>query len=211
MLICARAAQNLKQKHWSEKPREAMNARDWRIFREDHRMSFKNAGPNAPLPFRSWDEMPLPPPLRAAISDLGYEKPSPIQMASMPFGLRQRDVIGLAETGSGKTAAFVLPMLVYIMGQPEMTEAVAAEGPYALVLAPTRELTQQISEETTKLSKHTRARLFLLLCLCSSHRACNALPVCVVCITLFPAQCARPVGHLCTFDKQTLSCAVLRP
>jgi ATP-dependent RNA helicase DDX23/PRP28 len=153
--------QALKEKHWSAKARETMTSRDWRIFREDHRMSFKNAGPNAPLPFRTWEEMPLPQPLRDAISDLGYINPSPIQMASMPFGLRQRDVIGLAETGSGKTAAFVLPMLVYIMGQPEMTEQVAAEGPYALVLAPTRELTQQIEEETTKLAKHTgTARIF---------------------------------------------------
>ena len=161
LLTLVGTVQNLKQKHWTEKAREAMTARDWRIFREDHRMSFKNAGPNAPLPFRSWDEMPLPQPLRDAINDLGYVKPSPIQMASMPFGLRQRDVIGLAETGSGKTAAFVLPMLVYIMAQPEMTEQVAAEGPYALVLAPTRELTQQIEEETTKLAKHTCAHFGL--------------------------------------------------
>ena len=149
--------QNLKQKHWSDKPREGMTTRDWRIFREDHRMSFKNSGANAPLPFRAWDEMPLPQPLRNAIADNGYVQPSPIQMASMPYGLRQRDVIGLAETGSGKTAAFVLPMLQYIMKQPEMTEAVAADGPYALVLAPTRELAQQIEEEITKLAKYTRA------------------------------------------------------
>ena len=134
-----------------------MTARDWRIFREDHRMSFRNAGQNAPLPFRKWDEMPLPQPLRQAIADLGYLTPTPIQMAAMPFGLRQRDVIGLAETGSGKTAAFVLPMLMYILTQPEMTEQVAAEGPYALVLAPTRELTQQIEEETCKLARHTRS------------------------------------------------------
>ncbi len=79
-----------------------------------------------------------------AIKKLGYEKPSPIQMAAIPLGLQQRDVIGVAETGSGKTAAFVLPMLVYIMKQPVMTEEVAAEGPYAVVLAPTRELAQQI-------------------------------------------------------------------
>lgn len=55
----------------------------------------------------------------------GYTKPSPIQMAAIPLGLKQRDVIGIAETGSGKTAAFVLPMLVYIMDQPAMDERVA--------------------------------------------------------------------------------------
>ncbi len=48
---------------------------------------------------------------------MGYVKPSAIQMAAIPLGLKYRDVIGIAETGSGKTAAFVLPMLVYIKGQ----------------------------------------------------------------------------------------------
>lgn len=157
-------SQVLKQEHWSDKAREAMTARDWRIFREDHRVSYRNAGQNAPMPFRSWDEMPLPAPLRAAIADLGYTMPTPIQMASMPFGLRQRDVIGLAETGSGKTAAFVLPMLIYIMSQPPMTEALAAEGPYALILAPTRELAQQIEEEAKGLAKYTGALPPVLSC-----------------------------------------------
>ena len=73
-----------------------------------------------------------------------YIKPSPIQMAAIPIGLQQRDVIGVAETGSGKTAAFVLPMLTYIMRQPVMTEEVATDGPYAVIMAPTRELAQQI-------------------------------------------------------------------
>lgn len=147
--------QVLREKHWSEKAREDMTARDWRIFREDHRISYKNAGQNAPMPFRSWDEMPLPGELRRAIDDLGHTTPFPIQMASIPFGIRQRDVIGIAETGSGKTAAFVLPMLMYIMNQPVMTEVIAADGPYALILAPTRELAQQIEEETNSLAKHT--------------------------------------------------------
>lgn len=79
-----------------------------------------------------------------AIKKMNYLKPSPIQMAAIPLGLKFRDVIGVAETGSGKTAAFVFPMLVYIMKQPKMTEEIAAEGPYAVVMAPTRELAQQI-------------------------------------------------------------------
>lgn len=78
----------------------------------------------------------------------GYKIPSPIQMAAIPIGLQQRDVIGVAETGSGKTAAFVLPMLVYIMKQPHMTEEVATDGPYAVIMAPTRELAQQIEVST---------------------------------------------------------------
>ena len=82
--------------------------------------------------------------LTCAAALQGYKVPSPIQMAAIPIGLQQRDVIGVAETGSGKTAAFVLPMLVYIMKQPIMTEEVATEGPYAVIMAPTRELAQQI-------------------------------------------------------------------
>jgi len=79
-----------------------------------------------------------------------YEKPSPIQMASIPIALRKRDCIGLAETGSGKTAAFVLPMLVHISAMPEMTRQIASRGPYALILAPTRELALQIEAEARK-------------------------------------------------------------
>ena len=87
-----------------------------------------------------------------AIEKMKYLKPSPIQMAAIPLGLQFRDVIGVAETGSGKTAAFVFPMLVYIMSQPKMTEEVAQNGPYAVVMAPTRELAQQIEVQFSYMS-----------------------------------------------------------
>ena len=93
-----------------------------------------------------------------AITFVGYKEPSPIQRAAMPLGMKQLDVIGIAETGSGKTAAFVIPMLAYIMKQPPMDETNEADGPYAVVLAPTRELAQQIEEETVKLAHFTNYR-----------------------------------------------------
>ena len=113
------------------------------------------------LPIRNWQEASLPDPLVRAVQAAGYEKPSPIQMASIPLGLAQRDVIGIAETGSGKTAAFALPMLSYCLRQPPMAgdERVASDGPYALVMAPTRELAQQIEEETRKLARFTPFRV----------------------------------------------------
>ncbi|KAL6224198.1 hypothetical protein ACLB2K_003054 [Fragaria x ananassa] len=139
-------------RHWSDKKLEEMNERDWRIFREDFNISYK--GSRIPRPIRKWDESKLSAELLKAVNRAGYKKPSPIQMAAIPLGLQQRDVIGIAETGSGKTAAFVLPMLSYISRLPPISEDNEAEGPYAVVLAPTRELAQQIEKETVKLAHY---------------------------------------------------------
>ncbi|KAK3149578.1 hypothetical protein QOZ80_3AG0219380 [Eleusine coracana subsp. coracana] len=139
-------------RHWSEKALEEMTERDWRIFREDFNISYK--GSRIPRPMRKWGESKLGSELLRAIEKAGYEKPSPIQMAAIPLGLQQRDVIGIAETGSGKTAAFVLPMLSYITRLPPISEENEAEGPYAVVMAPTRELAQQIEEETVKFATY---------------------------------------------------------
>ncbi|PSR98463.1 DEAD-box ATP-dependent RNA helicase, partial [Actinidia chinensis var. chinensis] len=139
-------------RHWSEKNLEEMTERDWRIFREDFNISYK--GSKIPRPMRSWAESRLSGELLKAVERAGYKKPSPIQMAAIPLGLQQRDVIGIAETGSGKTAAFVLPMLTYISRLPPMSEENEAEGPYAVVMAPTRELAQQIEDETVKFAHY---------------------------------------------------------
>ncbi|XP_022722478.1 DEAD-box ATP-dependent RNA helicase 21 [Durio zibethinus] len=139
-------------KHWSEKKLDEMTERDWRIFREDFNISYK--GSKIPRPMRSWTESKLSAELLKAVERVGYKKPSPIQMAAIPLGLQQRDVIGIAETGSGKTAAFVLPMLSYISRLPPMSEENEAEGPYAVVMAPTRELAQQIEDETMKFAHY---------------------------------------------------------
>ena len=65
-------------------------------------------------------------------------------MATIPLGLQQRGVIGIVETGSGKSAAFLLPLLSYVSKLPPITVDSEADGPYALVMAPTRELALQI-------------------------------------------------------------------
>ncbi|XP_059285626.1 DEAD-box ATP-dependent RNA helicase 21 isoform X1 [Lycium ferocissimum] len=139
-------------RHWSDKKLEEMTERDWRIFREDHNISYK--GSRIPRPMRNWVESKLTNELLKAVERAGYTKPSPIQMAAIPLGLQQRDVIGVAETGSGKTAAFVLPMLTYITRLPPLSEENEAEGPYAVVMAPTRELAQQIEDETVKFAHY---------------------------------------------------------
>ncbi|XP_070052131.1 DEAD-box ATP-dependent RNA helicase 21-like [Nicotiana tabacum] len=144
-------------RHWSDKKLEEMTERDWRIFREDHNISYK--GSRIPWPMRNWAEGKLTTELLKAVDRAGYKKPSPIQMAAIPLGLQQRDVIGVAETGSGKTAAFVLPMLAYISRLPPLREENEAEGPYAVVMAPTRELAQQIEDETVKFAHYLGIRV----------------------------------------------------
>ena len=135
----------LPGQHWSEKTLQQMTVRDWRIFREDFQISTR--GGKCPNPMRNWDESGLPDEIMQAIKEKNYKKPSPIQMQCIPLGLLNRDVVGIAQTGSGKTCAFVLPLLVYIAKLGRITEETAAEGPMSVILAPSRELANQIYEE----------------------------------------------------------------
>lgn len=150
------------ERHWSEKKVEEMTKRDWRIFQEDYDISYKGLSFSA-RPMRNWEEAGLSRELLEAVKKVGYRKPSPIQMAAIPLGLEQRDVIGIAGTGSGKTAAFVLPMLTYISKLPIIAGANEAEGPYAVVMAPTRELAQQINNEIIKLAHFLNIRVVLVV------------------------------------------------
>ncbi|TQV97358.1 hypothetical protein V2A60_000024 [Cordyceps javanica] len=135
-------------RRWNEKRLDEMRERDWRIFKEDFGISTK--GGTLPNPMRNWKESGLPPRLLNIIEQVGYDEPTPIQRAAIPIALQARDLIGVAVTGSGKTAAFLLPLLVYISDLPPLTESNKNDGPYALILAPTRELVQQIEKEAKK-------------------------------------------------------------
>ncbi|KAJ9473943.1 Pre-mRNA-splicing ATP-dependent RNA helicase PRP28 [Pseudozyma hubeiensis] len=135
-------------KHWSEKTLAQMKERDWRIFREDFGISAR--GGNIPRPLRSWRESSIPASILSTIEEVGYKDPSPIQRQAIPIGLQNRDLIGIAETGSGKTASFLIPLLAYISKLPKLDESTKALGPQALILVPTRELAQQIETETNK-------------------------------------------------------------
>jgi ATP-dependent RNA helicase DeaD len=94
----------------------------------------------------SFDQFGLGEPLLKAISDVGYEVPSPIQQRTIPLLLEGRDVVGQAQTGTGKTAAFALPILENL--EP------ASAGVQALVLTPTRELAVQVAEAFHTYAKH---------------------------------------------------------
>jgi superfamily II DNA/RNA helicase len=89
----------------------------------------------------NFSELGLSPRTLEAVTAAGYTTPTPIQAAAIPSALQRRDVMGLAQTGSGKTAAFVLPMLSLL----EKGRA-RARMPRTLILEPTRELADQVRE-----------------------------------------------------------------
>lgn len=94
----------------------------------------------------SFAELGLAAPLLQALQEMGYEHPTPIQSEAIPVALRGRDLIGLAQTGTGKTAAFTLPMVHRMLGGPRRTRV--------LVLTPTRELCLQVEENIEAYTSH---------------------------------------------------------
>ena len=143
-----------EEPHWTTKSLSQMTKRDWRIFCEDYNIIIRDNHTNV-YPLRNWDEINLDPDIRKAIKDMNYKEPSPIQRATIPIGIAGKDLIGIAETGSGKTASFLIPLLHYVMSQSLGLRARVHEmGPLALIMAPTRELAQQIDEECRKISKY---------------------------------------------------------
>ncbi len=95
-----------------------------------------------------FDRFDLRPELQKAVRDAGFADPRPIQVQAIPPALAGRDVLGLAQTGTGKTAAFVLPILQRLLGGRR-------PGPRALVVAPTRELASQVQADFERLARHT--------------------------------------------------------
>lgn len=99
-------------------------------------------------------DLDLPLPLMHGIADLGFQYASPIQAQSLPHTLQGHDVVGKAQTGTGKTAAFLLTIIDDLLKNPIEEERFAGE-PRALVIAPTRELVMQIADDAQALCKHT--------------------------------------------------------
>ncbi|TWI66602.1 superfamily II DNA/RNA helicase [Pseudoduganella lurida] len=97
----------------------------------------------------SFASLGLSPALHDAIAAIGYTTPTPIQAAAIPAALQGRDVLGAAQTGSGKTAAFVLPMLQALLARQG-----TRRGLHGLVLVPTRELAAQVGEAIRALVQH---------------------------------------------------------
>ncbi len=94
-------------------------------------------------------DLGLSPKVLKAVNDVGYETPTPIQEAAIPHALAGRDVLGIAQTGTGKTAGFTLPMIHKLA-----RGRARARMPRSLVLAPTRELAAHVAANVQPLSKY---------------------------------------------------------
>ncbi len=112
-----------------------------------HEIELSDVTPElAPAPL-TFEDLGLAPPLIDAVREAGYSEPTPIQSQAIPLALGGRDIMGLAQTGTGKTAAFTLPIINRLLGGPRRTRV--------LILAPTRELAAQVDESFRKYGKHS--------------------------------------------------------
>ena len=109
-------------------------------------------GTNVPKPVRTFEEASVPEFMLKEIMKAGFTEPTAIQSQGWPMALSGRDMVGIAQTGSGKTLSFLVPAVEHIVAQPELKRG---DGPIALVLAPTRELAVQIQAECIKFGSST--------------------------------------------------------
>jgi superfamily II DNA/RNA helicase len=105
-----------------------------------------------------FSDLALDPRVLQAVAEAGYETPTPIQAQAIPHALQGKDVLGIAQTGTGKTASFTLPMIT-LLGQGRAR----ARMPRSLVLAPTRELAAQVAENFDIYAKHTKLTKALMI------------------------------------------------
>jgi len=119
-------------------------------------LDLETEGGNIPAPVTDFAKMGLGPELQKRLQKAGFTEATPIQAQAIPLALQGRDLIGIARTGSGKTVAFLLPMIIHIMDQPYLRKG---EGPIAVVVTPTRELADQIYTQAKKFSKSHKLRI----------------------------------------------------
>ncbi|OXV06342.1 hypothetical protein Egran_05892 [Elaphomyces granulatus] len=127
--------------------------RDMEQFRKEHQITVQ--GKNVPRPVETFDEAGFPQYVLTEVKAQGFDRPTAIQSQGWPMALSGRDVVGIAETGSGKTLTYCLPAIVHINAQPLLSPG---DGPIVLILAPTRELAVQIQTEISKFGRSSRIR-----------------------------------------------------
>ncbi|MBO9354019.1 DEAD/DEAH box helicase [Bordetella petrii] len=117
-----------------------------------------SAAPSTDAPTPTFADFGLHPQLLQSVADTGYTTPTPIQAQALPAVMAGRDVMGAAQTGTGKTAAFTLPILHRLMPLANTSASPARHPVRTLILTPTRELADQVYESVKRYSKHTPLR-----------------------------------------------------
>ncbi|MBB3210199.1 ATP-dependent RNA helicase DeaD [Rhodopirellula rubra] len=146
---------------YSRSPRNARKSGGGRPSRfeepEDTIALLESVGPVVlPPEMDSFDELDLSPVMRRAIAKAGFTKPSPIQASLIPYALEGADVIGQARTGTGKTAAFSIPILEQLDSLEECRD------PQAIIVVPTRELADQVAGEAARLARGVPTEIAIL-------------------------------------------------
>ena len=144
-------------------------------------------------------DLSLAPALLRALAEEGYANPTPIQAQSIPMLLDGRDVLGMAQTGTGKTAAFALPLLHRLAMAPRLAPK---RGARVLVLAPTRELASQIADGFERLGRHLRFSVTTIFGGVSQLHQVNALKTGVDIIVATPGRLLDLIGQgLCDLSQ----------
>jgi len=128
---------------------EKMTSTEVKGMRTEFEMAI--TGENVPNPCMKFEHMGFPESILSEFKRAGYTGPTPIQAQGWPMAMSGRDMVGIANTGSGKTLSFVLPALIHAKAQIPLRKG---DGPIVLVLAPTRELVSQIEEEAARYAKY---------------------------------------------------------
>ncbi|VDL76121.1 unnamed protein product [Nippostrongylus brasiliensis] len=137
-------------KNFYEEHEEIKKLNHVEVMRLREKLGLRVGGFNPPKPVCSFAHFGFDKQLMDVIRKSEYEQPTSIQALAIPAALSGRDVLGIAKTGSGKTAAYLWPTIVHIMDQPDLN---VGDGPIALVVVPTRELAIQVYQEAKRFCK----------------------------------------------------------
>ncbi len=177
-----------------EKPRcvRAPEPGERRLAREDTHLVTNPLVTDHLVTNPSFSELGLSEPLRRVVHDEHYVDPTPIQARAIPLLLAENDLIGIAQTGTGKTAAFALPILQRLS---ENGERARPRAPRALILAPTRELALQIGDSFKTYGRHLRLRHTVILGGVGQQPQVNALARGVDILVATPGRLLDLVGQ----------------
>lgn len=130
-------------------PQHVLNMSEARHERVRKKLRILVEGDDVPPPIKSFKAMKFPRGILAGLEKKGIIKPTPIQVQGIPTVLSGRDMIGIAFTGSGKTLVFVLPLIMFCLEQETRLPFIKNEGPYGLIICPSRELAKQTHDIIT--------------------------------------------------------------